>query len=685
MKQRLLLFALLAQLFAFTASAYDALVGGICYNLDTVNKTAEVTNKSVNDAYTGSINIPTEITYNNVRYKVTSIGENAFHSSTELKSVFIASSISEIKRAAFANCTSLTSIIIPSTVNRIQESTFAGCTKLESITIPESITLIEENAFKNTKWYNSWFYEQSDGPCYINDKILLKYKGAMPANATIEIKEGTICIASRAFAGNSNLTSLVIPESVDYIGSAAFYNCNNLSSITWPSSLKYFGGTAFHKCFNLTHVDVPCYKEGGDLSGSIIRGDSCVCRDGFHFFRCDNLKSATLAEGITEVSKCMFRRCANLTTISLPSTIKSISDRSPFQECPSLTNVYVSMPYPVTIYSETFPTRYAATLYVPKGCKAAYQNAEYWGDFKEIVETVPVTGISLLPELVELTKGGCTTLTATVLPAGASNKEVIWKSSDPAVATVEEGVVTAVGKGTAIITATTMEGRYTTTCGVTVIQHVTAVELNKSSLSLKVGGFERLSVNVFPEDADNKNVKWSSSDDKVVLVDDNGNVVGLKAGSADVKVESNDNSEAYDVCKVTVKQPVTGIKLSQNQATLEGIGKLVVLEANVEPEDASNKNVKWRSSDESVCIVANGTVVAVGGGVCVIIATTEDGDYMATCTVTVRGDSVKGVNGSESITIESISDAAGHSISTLQRGINILRMSDGTTKKVLIK
>lgn len=122
------------------------------------------------------------------------------------------------------------------------------------------------------------------------------------------------------------------------------------------------------------------------------------------------------------------------------------------------------------------------------------------------------------------------------------------------------------------------------------------------------------------------------------------------------------------------------------KCTLTSIGENAELEATVSPEDASNKNVKWKSSDESVCIVANGTVVAVGNGICVIIATAEDGGHMATCTVTVSiYDSVKGVNGAETITIESISDAAGRRINALQRGMNILCMSDGTTKKVVVR
>lgn len=215
---------------------------------------------------------------------------------------------------------------------------------------------------------------------------------------------------------------------------------------------------------------------------------------------------------------------------------------------------------------------------------------------------------------------------------------------------------------------------------------IESMTLNENSIKLKKEEQAKLSVSISPVDADDQTVIWTSSDESVAIVDANGNVSALKAGEAWIEVVSKANPEIRDACKVTVLQPATGISLNLQKCTLTEIGESTELEATVSPEDASNKNVKWKSTDESVCIVASGTVVAVGSGVCVIIATTEDGNYLATCTVTVNiYDSVKGVKDAEAITIESISDAAGRRITTLQRGVNILRMSDGTTRKVMVK
>ena len=124
-------------------------------------------------------------------------------------------------------------------------------------------------------------------------------------------------------------------------------------------------------------------------------------------------------------------------------------------------------------------------------------------------------------------------------------------------------------------------------------------------------------------------------DYSIVDVDNDGNVTAKKRGVAFVKATSEDNPLAVDSCKVTVNQPVTGITLNYKNYELHQIGETLQLVATVLPEDASNKEVRWVSSNESVCIVANGTVVAVGYGTSVVIATTVDGNYMATCTVTV--------------------------------------------------
>ena len=159
--------------------------------------------------------------------------------------------------------------------------------------------------------------------------------------------------------------------------------------------------------------------------------------------------------------------------------------------------------------------------------------------------------------------------------------------------------------------------------------------MDKHSTNLNVGQSELLYATASPVNADNKTLIWSSTDNSILDVDNYGNVTAKKRGVVFVKATSEDNPLAVDSCKVTVNQPVTGITLNHKSCELHKIGETIQLVATVLPEDASNKEVRWVSSNESVCMVANGTVVAVGYGTSVIIATTVDGNYMATCTVTV--------------------------------------------------
>ena len=118
---------------------------------------------------------------------------------------------------------------------------------------------------------------------------------------------------------------------------------------------------------------------------------------------------------------------------------------------------------------------------------------------------------------------------------------------------------------------------------------------------------------------------------------------------------------------------------------MNGIGESFSLEAIVSPNDASNKEVNWKSSNESVCIVSNGTVVAVGEGTCVIIATSVDGGFIATCTVVVSNDTsiqdIYSINGDS----YQLFDIQGRKQNTFHKGVNLIRFDDGTLKKIYIR
>ena len=257
-------------------------------------------------------------------------------------------------------------------------------------------------------------------------------------------------------------------------------------------------------------------------------------------------------------------------------------------------------------------------------------------DTKTIKVYEHTAGIDISKNTLRLKIGEKSTLTANTLPLETSDGLITWSTDDDMVATVDEnGNVRGVSRGTCTITATSVDGGYTATCEVTVTQPAEAVTLEKHSLTLKVGDTDQLFAQITPATADNKVIDWSSSDEEVVSVDASGNIVALKSGEAWVKAVSNDNAAAKDSCKVTVTQSVSGITLAQDSYTLLSLDETVQIEATVLPADATNKEIRWSSSNENVCVVNDGKVTPTGYGMAIVMASTIEGGYSASCIVKV--------------------------------------------------
>ncbi len=244
---------------------------------------------------------------------------------------------------------------------------------------------------------------------------------------------------------------------------------------------------------------------------------------------------------------------------------------------------------------------------------------------------VAVTGISLDKTTISLYVNDVSTITPTVLPNNATNKTVTWSSSDASVATVnEKGTVTGKKAGTATITAKTVNGK-TATCKVTVLQQVTSVTLNKSEITLNKGNSETLKATINPSNASNKTITWETSNSDIATVDVNGKVTGIKEGKVTITANAANNKSAK--CTVNVIIPVTKISLNKTTLTLD-VGKEEVLKATITPNNASDKNVTWSSSNTNVASVDNGKITAKKAGTATITAKSSNGKT-ATCTVTI--------------------------------------------------
>lgn len=193
----------------------------------------------------------------------------------------------------------------------------------------------------------------------------------------------------------------------------------------------------------------------------------------------------------------------------------------------------------------------AAMLLALAGCNQPASGGD------PVVETVSVTGVALNKTTVALTVNQTETLTATITPTNATNKNVTWSASGDGVVSVVDGLVRALKPGTSTVTATTVDGGHTANCEVTVSAAtvaVTGVTLNKASLSLTVGDSETLTATVAPSDATNKNVTWSVTGDAVTV--NNGTVTAAKAGNATVTVTTVDGGFTAN-CAVTVEEAST--------------------------------------------------------------------------------------------------------------------------------
>ncbi|MFR0558996.1 Ig-like domain-containing protein, partial [Pseudoscardovia radai] len=262
-------------------------------------------------------------------------------------------------------------------------------------------------------------------------------------------------------------------------------------------------------------------------------------------------------------------------------------------------------------------------------------------------QPVPVTGVTISTDSLKLVEGQNGTLTASVTPSNATDKTITWSSSDSSVATVNNGIVTAVKAGTATITAKSSNGK-SATCTVTVnpaTVPVTGVTVTPSIKSLYVGDATQLTATVAPSNATDKTVTWTSSNPSVATVDANGIVTARAQGTASISAKAGSYT-AYSTISVTAKT-VAVESVSVSPATVGvKVGTTTQLTATVTPANATDQSLTWISDNASVATVdANGVVTGVKEGTATITAFTSNGvSGKATVTVSAVSVPVTGVS-----------------------------------------
>lgn len=334
------------------ANAYDFVVNGIYYNKNGTNATVTYRSNSYN-SYSGSVIIPSTVTYNGTTYSVTSIGISAFSACSGLTKVTIPNSVTSICDDAFQNCSGLTNLTIPNSVVSIGSHAFRSCSGLTSVTIGHSVTSIGDGAFS-----------YCDGL------------------ASVTIPNSVITIGSSAFEGCKNLKEAVIGDSVTSISKNAFYSCG-LSRIKIGKSVTYIGSWAFEHCSDLERVDISSieswcrikfqgslanplheahylYLNGekiinlvipntittikedafyGCYINSVIIPNSVNVIEDYAFCECE-METLRLGNAIKTIKQRAFLDCKSLKAIEIPSSVTSI-EKYAFKGCGNLVSIEV--------------------------------------------------------------------------------------------------------------------------------------------------------------------------------------------------------------------------------------------------------------------------------------------------------------------------------------------------------
>jgi endoglucanase len=251
----------------------------------------------------------------------------------------------------------------------------------------------------------------------------------------------------------------------------------------------------------------------------------------------------------------------------------------------------------------------------------------------------PANGVVVTPTTASIIGSGTAQLTATVSPSNATYKAVIWSTSDSLIAKVSSsGLVTGgISSGTTTITATTVVGGFSSSCQITVSSvSVNSLSVNPPSASINVNNTQQLTAIITPSNASDKIVAWSSNNASVATVSPNGLVSGIAQGNATITATSNDGGKTAS-CNVTVNYiSVTNVSI-YTQSTEMYSGETQQLSAIFTPSNASNQNVSWSSSNESVATVSSsGLLTANNSGSTTITVTTQDGGLTDTVAITIE-------------------------------------------------
>ena len=600
---------------------------------------------------------------------ITRVGNYAFAELDELVSAALPDSLESIGDYGFGGCDRLSVVTLPDTLMELSDSAFSDCPNL-MLTVKEGTEVygavvsrgIRHKVAGSEVVYLSsglWGAQKSQiwkldssgvltifGAGAMVDYFSDSYIPWSPYRSqiqTVTVKDGVTKIGSSAFADCYSLTRVYLPASVELIGASAFQRDENLRSLSLPDGLHSIGQYAFAYCQNLRSLTIPQGVtaigmnafDGMDVpSINVYRGSYAQTYAAINGVSCQEIVLGTAdVTGVTLDQKTLQMKLGDnmfLTAAVLPEDAKSkkVTWQS---DNPGVASVDENGM--VSALAEGTANVTAVTADGGKTASCAVT----------VLERIPVTEVRLSESRKSLRTGESFWLSAEVFPERAYDRSVLWSSSDETVASVtEDGYVTMWAEGTATITAASVDGIHSAQCVVTPYLSATGIQVRQKAVVLKLGGKAALLASVLPEEASDDVVHWTSTNQWVASVSDDGQVTGNDVGTATMIATTNDGG-FMGFCLVTVTDEVTsvtGMSLSRREIDALEIGTSMQITAKIEPEDATNQMVSWTSSVPEVAMVSeDGIVTALQPGTAVITAMTADGNFHDACTVQVPFDS----------------------------------------------
>lgn len=455
---------------------------------------------------------------------MTTIGYSAFYGCKSLREIKLPNKLTEIVRWAFEDCTALESIDIPDTVTKIGTRAFSGCNSLAAVKLSEKLKTIPSYAFNGCSSLTAIKLPEN-----LNSIEANAFQGS--GLQAVTIPASCAAVGSNAFAGCKDLATVTLQQGVKTIGSYCFNGCTALENIAIPDTVESIGGYAFYDCDTLSKVVIP---------------NSVTSLGSYIFANCEKLADVKLGTGLTAIPQYAFYECPALKSISIPYRVTTIGTKA-FANCTGFTEI--TIPQSVTsISSDAFSYPKNMTIYGVSGSKAETFANDKGINF--VAKNISATNVSLNKTELTLKKGETATLVASITPENFTDT-ISWRSTDTKVATVTDaGLVKGVAVGTAKIKVTV--GSTSALCTVNVIQPVTSISLNRTSLTMDALDTYQLIATASPATAVNREITWSSSDSAIASVDENGLVTAHKKGTATIKATAKDGSNISNSCKVTV-------------------------------------------------------------------------------------------------------------------------------------